>query len=202
VSKFVVSVRTMASALSSAACRLRNALRCALPALLLALDDDLHVERQTAPPPSATRPPPRVHHDAGLVVRRSTPVEPPVPLRRLERRALPRRLVSPRLYVMVGIQQHVGLPGPSGARRTHRVGPSISSNWTLSKPRARRSVAVASALARTWPRQTPRRTRWECAPAASNPPGSCACGSRNGTGRVRSSCPLPYPTTPGGAVLR
>ena len=93
VSKLPVSVSTMASACEELLVRRAGTRQVPGADLLLALDDDLHVERQRAGALQPGVDGAGVHHHAGLVVGGAAPVEAAVALGGLERAAssTPRR---------------------------------------------------------------------------------------------------------------
>src|SRR5215467_5669119 len=76
--------------------------------LLLALDEEAHVQWQRpVPPPERLRYLER-HEERPLVVARPASVDAAVAHRRLERRTLPRRLVAGRLHVVVRVDENRG----------------------------------------------------------------------------------------------
>ena len=90
-----------------------------------------------------------VHRDPGLVVGRAPPVEPTVALDRLERLAVPRREVSDRLHVVMGVQQHRGGTGSAGPKADHGRKPAVGARdrRRRSSPASPSCRATSSALA-------------------------------------------------------
>ena len=91
-----------------------------------------------------------VGHDAGLVVGGAAAVEPAVALGRLERRAVPVLVVAGRLHVVVRVEHDRGRDPRGPSRCPMTAGRPPSRTISTSRPSARSSAAVASALASTW----------------------------------------------------
>ena len=103
MSQLPESAITITSARSSSWCFVEQRREGARADLLLALDEHRDVDRQVvAEDPDRAE----VRDDAGLVVGRTAPVEPPVALGRLERRAVPLGRVVLGLHVVVRVEQH------------------------------------------------------------------------------------------------
>ena len=119
VSKFAVSVRTMASAASCVLVRGEEGAEVRRADLLFPLDEHLHVDgRASRLQPGGQRG--GVHDHSRLVVRRPATEETAIAHDRLERIALPLVAVAGRLHVVMRVEEH---RGRSLARDVGRVEP-------------------------------------------------------------------------------
>ena len=96
--------------------------------LLLTLYEDSHPDGQLP----GVRPEGRdMGHDASLIVRRASTVQPAVAFGRLEWRTVPITFVPRRLHIMVRIEHHGRCTGWAIDVRDHRRAPALANDLNL-----------------------------------------------------------------------
>ena len=125
-SKKPVSLMTTASAARRSPCSAIHVSRLSRPVLLLALEQERHVDRRRAADRPERLDRVEVHHELALVVGDAAPDEPAVAHERLERRVLPQVERVDGLHVVVAVDDH--------RRRTGRlVDPAVDDRMQVGR---------------------------------------------------------------------